>query len=242
MENQLNTEQPKYLECERKLTFLLLMFAAGGFGAFTYTIRGGIFCNAQTGNCVLLAIALAGGEWKKALYYFIPISAYLMGAILSEALPNKVKRYGLFRWDTWFVAFEILVVFGLGFIPESAPVQITQVIINFIASMQYNTFRQAEHIPMATTFCTNHIRQLGIFIVKSLKKHEDPAIIKRLHMHIGMLVMFVLGGVVSAFLAFHVQGKAIWITILPLGIVLIDLIHADLTKEKGFLSMKPAGH
>ena len=28
--------------------------------------------------------------------------------------------------------------------------------------MQYNTFRQAHGIPMATTFCTNHIRQAGV--------------------------------------------------------------------------------
>ncbi len=235
-------EAPMYLECERSRTFALLMMAAGMFGAFTYTIRGGIFCNAQTGNCVLLAIAAAQGNWRGALYYLIPISAYLMGAVISELLPNKVKQLGLLRWDTIFVGFEIIVVIGLGCIPEKAPVQITQVIINFVASMQYNTFRQAEHIPMATTFCTNHIRQLGVWLVKSVKHDFPGEEWSRCKMHMLMLAMFILGGIIAAFLCSRILGKAIWVSALPLGIVFFDLLHADLTTERGLLSLKPSGH
>lgn len=235
-------EGETYLECERSRTFALLMMAAGMFGAFTYTIRGGIFCNAQTGNCVLLAIAIARGAWANALYYLIPISAYFMGAVISEILPSKVKRLGLLRWDTLFVGFEIFVVIGLGLLPEAAPVQITQIIINFIASMQYNTFRQAEHIPMATTFCTNHIRQLGIWTVKAVKHNFSENERARCRVHILMLTMFVLGGIISAFFCYRIAGKAIWISILPLGFVFADLVYADLTKERGLLSVKPSGH
>ena len=63
----------------------------------------------------------------------------------------------------------MLVSLALGFVPLSAPVQISQVAINFIASMQYNTFRQAEGIPMATTFATNHIRQIGVGLAKAVR-------------------------------------------------------------------------
>lgn len=57
-----NTEEDA-LECEKWWTFLLLMFVGGFFGAFTYSIRGGVFCNAQTANFVLSAVArgMAGG-------------------------------------------------------------------------------------------------------------------------------------------------------------------------------------
>ena len=61
----------------------------------------------------------------------------------------------------------MLILFLIGFLPLSVPVQIVQVLINFICSMQYNTFRQAEGIPMATTFVTNHIRQIGIWLAKA---------------------------------------------------------------------------
>ena len=54
--------------------------------------------------------------------------------------------------------------------PLSWPHHLVQVLVNFIASMQYNTFRQAEGIPMATTFCTNQLRQVGIGFCKAVRK------------------------------------------------------------------------
>ncbi len=109
-----------------------------------------------------MGMVLGAGKWSEAFYYLIPISAYLLGASVSELFPNPVKHYLPIRWDTLLIAIEMLAVLVLGFIPGSAPVQISQVTINFIASMQYNTFRQAEGVPMATTFATNHIRQIGV--------------------------------------------------------------------------------
>lgn len=92
-----------------------------------------------------------------------------MGAFTSELLPGPVKHSLPIRWDTLLIAIEMLPVLGLGFVPETAPVQISQVTINFIASMQYNTFRQAEGVTMATTFATNHIRQIGIGFAKEIR-------------------------------------------------------------------------
>ena len=143
------------LECEKWWTFVLLMFVGGFFGAFTYSIRGGVFCNAQTANFVLSAVALGNGRWSEFLYYFIPMTAYFLGAFISESVPNYIKGHLHIRWDTLFLLIEMLVVIFLAMLPESAPYRITQVLINLVASMQYNTFRQTQHIPMATAFCTN---------------------------------------------------------------------------------------
>ena len=137
-----------YLTCEKNWVFFTLMTIAGFFGAYTYLLRGNVFCNAQTGNVVLLGMALGAGKWTEALYYLIPISAYLLGAFASELLPNPVKHVFPIRWDTLLIAIEMIVVAFLGFLPESAPVQISQVAINFIASMQYNTFRRARVDPL----------------------------------------------------------------------------------------------
>ena len=132
-----------YLMCERTWVYHILMGVAGLFGAYTYLLRGNVFCNAQTGNVVLMAMALGSAKWAEALYYLIPLSAYILGAFVSELMPNPVKHHLPVRWDTLLIAIEILAIFLLGLLPESAPVQIAQVGINFIASMQYNTFRQA---------------------------------------------------------------------------------------------------
>lgn len=230
-----------YLMCERRWVYHLLMAAAGIFGAYTYLLRGGVFCNAQTGNVVLMGMALGAGDWRGALYYLIPICAYLLGAFVSELLPNPVKHRLPIRWDTLFIAVEMLFVAALGLLPDDAPVQISQVTVNFIASMQYNTFRQAEGIPMATTFCTNQLRQVGVGFAKALRKHDREGLSRALFF-LGMLGCFFAGGVLSTLACHLVSAKAIWLNLLPLGIVLVRLVHADLTEEKGLLSQKPAGH
>lgn len=232
-----------YLACERWQIFALMMLAGGFFGAFTYSIRGGVFCNAQTGNFVLLAMALGQGNWRHGLYYLIPITAYLLGAFVSEAAERRNGSLRFIRWETALVLFEMAAVLFLGFLPEEAPVQITQVLINFICSMQYNTFRQAQGIPMATTFCTNHIRQVGISIYGTLFREEGRAAhLHRMLAHLGMLLVFVAGGAVSAFLCGRFLGRAIWFAEIPLGIALLDLLWADLGKERGSLNRTPHGY
>lgn len=57
-------ENPQFLECESRLIYGLLMASGGLLGAFTYLRRGGVFCNAQTGNFVLLSMAL----YRRALF------------------------------------------------------------------------------------------------------------------------------------------------------------------------------
>lgn len=71
------------------------------------------------------------------------------------------------------IGFEILVTFLLGFVPDRAPYHLSQIAINFICSMQYNTFRQAEGMPMATTFCTNHVRYIGIYLAKWVRIRDN---------------------------------------------------------------------
>lgn len=166
--------EPHYLTCERNWVYFTLIAVAGFWGAYTYLLRGNVFCNAQTGNVVLMGLALGSAEWAKAGYYLVPISAYILGAFVSELLPNPIKHRFNVRWDTVLMLIEMIAVLGLGFLPETAPVQICQVVINFVASMQYNTFRQAEGVPVATTFATNHIRQIGVRLARSCGTATAP--------------------------------------------------------------------
>lgn len=230
-----------YLECEKTWVFALLMMSGGLLGAFTYLLRGNVFCNAQTSNIMLMGVAIGEQDWGKALYLLIPISAYALGSMCSEVLPVVVRRGKLLRWDTLLIGIEISVILVLGFLPEDAPFQITQVAVNFICSMQYNTFRQAEGEPMATTFCTNHLRQTCTHFTRWIRKHSDVHKSKFLK-HFAMIGMFILGAMVGAILCNHFKGKAIWGSAVMLSIIFADLLHADLTKEKGQLYRVPKGH
>lgn len=233
-----------YLTCEKRWIYFALITVAGFWGAYTYLLRGNVFCNAQTGNVVLMGLALGAGKWKETLYYVIPISAYLMGAFLSELVPNPVKHRLAIRWDTLLILVEMLAVLFLGFLPDSAPVQITQVIINFVASMQYNTFRQADGIPVATTFATNYIRQIGIGLAREVKRRHtgDHSHREKLFVHLRMLLFFFAGASVGSLFAHRMGGRSIWLTLIPLAVVFVALLKADLGKEKDRMEQKPAGH
>ncbi|MDD7049165.1 MAG: YoaK family protein, partial [Lachnospiraceae bacterium] len=88
--SQNDTNREFFLECEKHWVFWSLILVGGFYGAYTFMARGGVFCNAQTANIVLLSMAIGSRDWEKALYLLIPISAYFMGAILSEFLAKKV--------------------------------------------------------------------------------------------------------------------------------------------------------
>lgn len=220
----------------------MLMMVAGFYGVYTFSLKGGIFCNAQTGNFVLFAMALGNFQWKQALYYFLPMSAYMLGAMVSEILPKPIKKTHIIRWDTLLILIEMVAVVILGFLPESTPFQVSQITINFICSMQYNTFRQAEGVPMATTFCTNHLRQIGLVLADGLRNKADEKRMYRMKAHLKMLGFFVVGGFISQILCNLLQGKAIWFTLLPLAVVFSGLLYADRVTEHDLIEETPSGH
>ena len=233
-----------YLFCEKNGVYYTLIAVSGFWGAFTYLLRGNTFCNAQTANVVLLGLAVGAANWKKARYYLIPISAYMLGAFVSELFPNPVKHRLQIRWESMLLAVEMAVILFLGFLPESAPVQISQVAINFIASMQYNTFRQAQGTPMATTFVTNHIRQVGIGLARELRhmNREDKSHRLAWRKHVCMLLSF-FGGVVAGTVICDLwSGKALWATLLPLAILEGLFLKEDRSLGKENLERKPHGH
>ena len=236
------TEQRDYLECEKRWVFALLIFVAGFYGGYTILLRGGVFCNAQTGNMVLMGIAAGQGDWHKALYYLFPVGIYLLGVMISELVPKVVRKMGI-RWDTLLILLEIIGVVAVGFIPLSAPHQISQFIIMLLCGMQFNTFRQAQGIGMATTFCTNHLRMFGIALAKTLfRRKKHPEAPGRTLAHGIMIGCFIIGAAVSAVLCGLCGGYTILFALIPLIILFADLLHADLTKEKDMLDIVPKGH
>ena len=230
MQKDFSTEQHKelhkelhrefYLTCEKYYIFELLTVAGGMMGLYTYNLRGGFFCNAQTGNIVKMA-----------------------AAILSEILPEKVRNTHFIRWDTMLVGIEIIVLFVVGLIPFSWPNQISQVLINFLCAMQFNTFRQAEGIPMATTFVTNHVRQIGISIARIIKHHDQEAEARqKASKHVKLILAFFFGGVFMTLISQSHQEEVIWFAIIPLSICFAFMLRSDLVYEKAMLDIAPHGH
>ena len=230
-----------FLECEKKWVYWCLIAAAGWFGAYTFLLRGGVFCNAQTANIVLFAMAVGRGDMKGALYLLIPISEYFAGAFFSEYMGKSVKKLHFLRWDTILVGLETVAVTTLGLLPASVPDQVCQIALNFICSMQFNTFRQLEGTPAATTFVTNHIRQVGSGLAKYLR-HRDRASADRIRTHGSMIFFFFAGGTAGTVAAGFAGLPSLCGAAVILLAVFLRLAYADRSYEKNMLARVPRGH
>ncbi|MBP3240932.1 MAG: DUF1275 domain-containing protein [Oribacterium sp.] len=239
--NETKSEKPVFLECEKIWVFWALIFVGGFYGAYTYSLRGGVFCNAQTANIVLLSMHLGNGEWRQAAYYLIPFTAYLGGTVISEVLAKEIKKFKLLRWDTILVGIELIAVILLGLMPATWPDQICQVTLNFICAMQFNTFRQAEGIGMATTFCTNHLRQFGSYLVQFLRSGNGSAG-RKCNLHGSMMLIFAAGVLVGTLCCRVMNYHAIWGAGVVLFAVFAKLMYADRTYERPLLNRTPHGH
>ena len=77
-------------EIQMSEAFLNSAFLAlsGGFqDAYTYNARNEVFCNAQTGNVVLMSQHFMAGELTAGLGYFFPIIFFALGVWVAEKIP-----------------------------------------------------------------------------------------------------------------------------------------------------------
>ena len=100
----------------------ICLAAAGGFlDAYTYTLRGGVFANAQTGNLVLLALRAAQGDWQGAFYYVIPVLAFFCGILLTETIKLRTSDRHFLLWQHFSLLVEMALLAVVGFFAPVCP-------------------------------------------------------------------------------------------------------------------------
>jgi len=196
--------------------FLLLVFVGGFLGGFTHEYRGGVFANAQTGNLINFGVALSTGNVSKALHCFCSFIAYTTGAFTCQRAMDLCRKSGR-RWECILLTFELAMLVFLALLPSGAPFLITQVGINLMASMQYHTFKGVAGVNMATTFVTNHTRNLGVALEKTVFEH-DPDQRRRIPMHLASLGTFILGVCCATVTGRALDGFALLICLPPVAV------------------------
>ena len=211
------------------LVFLPFAFIGGFLEAYTYLLHGGVFCNAQTGNLVLLALRLVRGNFSDAWHYLFSILAYLAGILVSVALPYLLKRVRLPLFTT---AVEICVFIGLAFIPEDASDWYTYVSVSFLCALQYNTFTECHGAKAATTFCTNNLRQVTMHLFGGIRE-KDREKLRKSGIYAFIILCFALGAVVGGLVSEHLGNYSILIcSALLLPVLILQAVHAAREKKE----------
>lgn len=187
-----------------------LLACVGGFlDAYTYSLRGGVFANAQTGNIVLLAVNIAKGAYNKACLYLIPILAFAFGVYITEILKSSFNDKALIKCEHFVILIEIVLLFTVGFIPLNVSPWIVNVTISFICSIQVNSFRKIEGIPYASTMCTGNLRSCFVNLFKYTHHKNQQALFSCLK-YMGIILLFILGACIGTILSKIIGYNCIW--------------------------------
>ncbi|MCB2293331.1 DUF1275 domain-containing protein [Clostridium algoriphilum] len=197
-------------EIHESFRFGILLAIAGGFlDSYTFIGRGGVFSNAQTGNIVLLGIYAAKGEWVQALIHIPPILAFIIGVIVVQAIKNNSSRLFILDWPRAVLVFEIIILFIIGFIPNSFPDTIVNIIISFVASIQVASFPKLADSPYSSTMSTGNLRSASKAAYIAFTQKDSEAAIRTIRFF-SIVLSFLFGSFLGALLTFSVGVKAIW--------------------------------
>ena len=100
-------------------TAIFIILSGGLQDAYTYCCRGGVFANAQTGNIVLMGTRLFQGDFSGCVRYLIPILSFICGIFVAESIHARYKCAEKIHWRQIIILVEILILFGVGFLPQS---------------------------------------------------------------------------------------------------------------------------
>lgn len=193
-------------------SFLLsgILAISGGFqDAYTYNTRDGVFSNAQTGNVVLMSQHIMSGEWKRGLYYLVPLLAFMAGIMVAEQIQVKYKESGRLHWRQLIVFLEIITLSVVGFLPYQHNM-IATMLVSFSCSMQVQTFRKVNGYGYASTMCIGNLRSGTEALSVYMRNHEKEQLKKFLY-YFGIIFLFAVGAGVGGILSIQLGIHTIWI-------------------------------
>ncbi|WP_249283674.1 YoaK family protein [Ligaoa zhengdingensis] len=191
-------------------TFLLgaLLAVVGGFlDAHTYLAREHVFANAQTGNMVLFGLNLAEGNLRKAAAYLLPILAFVLGVLLTEAIRSRFRASRPIHWRQIVILIELLALAAVAFLPAPGANIFANTLVSFICSVQVQSFRKVGGNPFATTMCTGNLRSACEQFCR-FRQTRDPAALHSSLQYCGIILFFIAGAVLGAVLTHWYAQRA----------------------------------
>ncbi len=195
----------------------ICIILSGGFqDAYTYTCRGEVFANAQTGNIVLLSTALFQREWPTVVKYLIPVIAFLIGTAFAEGVHIRLKCYERIHWRQIILLCEILLLFIVGFLPPVAE-PLANALVSFVCAMQVQTFHKVRGHAYASTMCIGNLRA-GTEALCAYLRVRDKEILRKALTYFGVILVFGIGAGLGSILTVALGYKAIWLCCLLLSV------------------------
>ena len=186
---------------------LTVIFAGGLMDAYSYLTRGNVFATGQTGNVVLFAINLAELNWLMVARYLAPITAFVLGIILSKHVLAQVHVGDHFRMQRWVIMFEAIAFALIALIPPEVPDRVVNLAISLCAAVSLQNFKTfgTTRSAYASIFCSGNIRSFAETLYDGLFRHDTHKF------HCSMCYLALVGsfsvGVICGHLLIAVVGQ-----------------------------------
>ena len=199
---------------EAFITSVFLAMSGGFQDAYTYFTRKEVFSNAQTGNVVLMSQHFMTGEWLDGLRYLLPLLSFAIGVFMAERIQSRFRYARRLHWRQGILLIEILILFAVGFMPESMDMAAT-VLVSFSCAMQVQTFRKMDGYSYASTMCIGNLRS-GTAALSTFLRERRPEQMRQALYYFGIIFFFALGAGGGGNLSIRIGYPAIWISSLLL--------------------------
>lgn len=210
---RLRKKVPSHKVTSESLRLGILLAIVGGFlDAYTFISRGGVFANAETGNIVLVALGITNGNYKSALMAAISILAFVVGVLVTERIREvSIRKYeGSEKAEKIILIIEAIVLFIVGFIPNTIPHIFVTSTIAFVSSVQISSFRRLVDSPYSTTMCTGNLRIAAQAAYLSITKSNKEASARAIR-YIVIILSFLGGASLGGALTLYIGVKSIWL-------------------------------
>lgn len=211
----------------------IFLTLSGGFqDAYTYYTRGKVFANAQTGNIILLGHNAMNGDFTDAFRYLVPVLAFAGGIYISEVIRGIYREYGKLHWRQIVVVLEILLLFVVGFLPQSMNMA-ANILVSFVCAMQVEAFRKMKGSAYASTMCIGNLRSATEMLYRYRHTKENGCLEKCLRYY-GVILVFGIGAALGSFMTSLFEERTIWISCGFLFVCFcIMFIKEDIEGERG---------
>jgi uncharacterized membrane protein YoaK (UPF0700 family) len=136
----------------------LATVAGGAMDAWVYLAHGHVFANAQSGNIVLMGVALAAGDVARATTMHLPsLLAFVVGLLVSRLSGRLLKR-GRLNSRNARLGLECVMLLVLALFAHRMPDRAVIACVGFIAGVQITSFSHIGSWSFNTGMTTGNLR------------------------------------------------------------------------------------
>jgi uncharacterized membrane protein YoaK (UPF0700 family) len=139
--------------------------AGGAMDAWVFMAHG-VFATAQSGNIVLMGIALARGDLGRAATHLPPLVAFIAGLLVSRWAGERIKRRGVNSRNIR-LGVECLMLVALALVAARIPGRAVTACVGFIAAVQITSLSHIGSWSFNTGMMTGNLRSGATALVRA---------------------------------------------------------------------------